>query len=307
MVAALAQGVAEFMNQAGQKPFEERAAEVDRQLSAATAQRDKLAAQLSARDGVAGAPTAPGLQARLQSAQATVDQLSDAKAQLDLAQATRDRVVLVDDQHPTVVPVAPTLVPRMALAVLLGLLAGLSIAALLETLRPRLPGARALARRFDAPVLGSSNQRLPAQINAMTMGARRQGLETVVILGVDRDSQRTAAWLLRSIERVDGSDPDGARTFAPSYATTSQAEEPAEDPGTPAAPEEDLAALPTTVRFSDLTSVSAAEEMTAGVVVVTSPAPLQSDVEILEDLLRTMRWPVVGILATAHSNGSVRL
>jgi hypothetical protein len=43
------------------------------------------------------------------------------------------------------------------------------------------------------------------------------------------------------------------------------------------------------------------------VVVVTSPAPLQSDVDVVEDVLRTMRWPVIGILAAARANGSVRL
>ena len=175
--------------------------------------------------------------------------------------------MLVDENRPDVAPVAPTLLPRMALAVLLGLLVGLAVAVLLEMLRPRLPGARAVARRFDAPILGSTNQRLSAQINAMTLGARRQGLETVVILGVDPDSQRTAAWLLRSIERPGPAHSPAAKTRAPSYAATSEPDAYALTGG---GDEPELAPLPTTVRFTDLASVSAAQEMTAGVVVVTS-------------------------------------
>ena len=300
LAVALAHRVADFMNEAGQKPFQARSAEVDEQLGAARRERDRVSSRLIALDSTSR--SAPGLEAQLQRAQSSVDQLTQAKAQLAIAGSTLDRVVLVDGNRPEVAPVAATLLPRMALALLLGLLTGLVLAVLLETLRPRLPGARAVARRFDAPILGSTNQPLSAQINAMTLGARRQGLETVVILGVDPDSQRTSAWLLRRIERPGPTHSPAAKTRAPSYAATSEPDEHAPRGG---GDEPELASLPTTVRFTNLASVSAAQEMSAGVVVVTSEAPLQSDVDIVEDLLRTTRWPIVGVLAEARGKGSV--
>ena len=52
------------------------------------------------------------------------------------------------------------------------------------------------------------------------------------------------------------------------------------------------------VRFTDLASVRAADEHTAGVLVVSAGNAPQARLEALEDVLKAMRWPVVGIVVT---------
>jgi Mrp family chromosome partitioning ATPase len=54
------------------------------------------------------------------------------------------------------------------------------------------------------------------------------------------------------------------------------------------------------VRFTNLFGVAPAEEMTAGILVVASGAALRRDLDRLDDLLRAMRWPLVGVVENTN-------
>lgn len=290
LVVALANQVAEFMNDANRARFADSLAAINRQLADA---KDALLAA-TGRLRVPDAANRPDLQADVDAAQANVDQLATTKASMLLADATRDEVVVIGGDRPEVDAAPSALVPRAALAVLLGLLLGVAAAVVLETLRPRLAGARSLARRFEAPVLGQAGQRPAALVNAMSMAARRQARDTVVLLGVDDRDDDLAHRLLA---KISGSAP-GAPGSRPAQGSSS-------GPHASGSAVNGTVASRTVhrVRFTDLTGVGPIDELGAGVVLVCSEAPRQRDVETVEDILRTTRWPVLGVVSTRGAKG----
>lgn len=302
LVAALATEVAGFMNDANRARFADSLATINRQLADA---KDALVAAT----GLLRVPDAanrPDLQADVDAAQATVDQLATTKASMLLADATRDQVIVIGGDRPEVAAAPSALVPRAALAVLLGLLLGIAAAVVLETLRPRLAGARSLARRFEAPVLGQAGQRPAALVNAMSMSARRQARDTVVLLGVDDRDDDLAHRLL---ERISGPAP-GVTTPRPAPGPSSgPSSGPTSAPHAAGSTVNGTVASRTVhrVRFTDLTGVGPIDELGAGVVLVCSDAPRQRDVETVEDILRTTRWPVLGVVGTRGAKRGVEL
>ena len=50
------------------------------------------------------------------------------------------------------------------------------------------------------------------------------------------------------------------------------------------------------MRFTDRHGVTPAEELAAGVVVVSSGNARRTNLEDVEDMVRAMRWPVVGVV-----------
>lgn len=67
----------------------------------------------------------------------------------------RPRALLVSPAIVPGVPEASSRLPDMALGILLGLVLGVGVAALIETVRPTLVGRGALARELNTPVLGT--------------------------------------------------------------------------------------------------------------------------------------------------------
>lgn len=309
LVVALADQIIQFMNDATYTRFDEALQQTTDKLDAATKVRDDAAQKLRA---AVDANAKAELRTQVQEAQATIDQLAAAKASMELAGLERDEVVLIDGAHPDVVRATSTLVPRSALGLILGLLVGIAVAVTLETLNPKVPGTRALARMLSAPVLGNTDHRRAAVVNAMTFGARRHGVETIVLLGVDDADDRAVEALLDDLRETRGA----ARPRTPVTAQAHRRRHDGADPASSGSSEEaadgaadtaetgdtaDTAAeggpsIPSTVRFSDLAGVTPAQAHTAGVVVVTSGSPRHRDVDGVEDVLKTMRWPVVGVI-----------
>jgi capsular polysaccharide biosynthesis protein len=95
--------------------------------------------------------------------------------------------------------------PYMILGGLLGLVLGVGLAALLETIRPTVAGGDALAREFDAPLLGTLRRRVDddsdedlAPVAArVRLAAEAAGVDEVALLPVRRDVD-----LQRLVERL---------------------------------------------------------------------------------------------------------
>jgi hypothetical protein len=289
MVGALAEEVAAFMNDANHRRFDQALAGIDRQLAAA---KDALAEATKRLDNT-DPLVRPNLRADVDAAQATVDQLAATRGSMVLADSGRDQAVVIDKDQPDVVAAPSALLPRTALAIILGLLLGVAAAVVLETLRPRLAGARSLARRFEAPVLGQAGQRPAALVNAMSLAARRQGCDTVVLLGIDDRDDDVAHQLLANVPRPGLSAPSVTAAGRPHPVGAGPS-----DPG-----DAGVAGSFHQVRFSDLTGVRPVDELAAGVVLVSSDAPRQRDVETVEDILRTTRWPVLGVIGAKGFHG----
>ena len=295
--AALADRVAAFMNDATAAPFRRAITDLDRQVDSAQATQTALLNRLSVTKGRRARDT---LRLKIGVSGQSINQLKTQRDALLLSEAQRNPVVVIDAASPEVNAVPSSLPARGVLALLFGLVLGLTAAVVLETLRPRLAGPRALARRLRAPVLGNTAMRPAALANAVTLAARRQGVETVVVLGVDDKDEKAAARLLGVLpaDRRVPQEGKAATMSVPSGADR-------EDSASARRGVEGLDLGLTGafgVRFSDLASVRASDEHTAGVLVVSAGNARQDRLEALEDVLEAMRWPVVGILV-AHPRG----
>ncbi|KRE97502.1 hypothetical protein ASG76_01950 [Nocardioides sp. Soil774] len=296
LVGALATQVTEFMNQATRSRYDALLTDTERRLTAAGFRRDTLTGQLQETTG----PQARELlRIELASNQQTVEQLSQQRLSLLLADAERDDVVLIDADAPDVDVVASGLVPRAALALLFGLVLGLSLAVLVETLRPRIAGVRALARSLDAPVLGTVTDGSAPLSAAMTVAARRQGVETLVLVGMDDRDDKAVRELLEEMPKGRLSHSSASAALSRELATMEQ-----EGGGgragkagpAPRPPSQSAPVLSHQVRFTDVHGLTDSEEPTAGVVVVTHGTALQREMDSLDDLRQARRWPVVGIV-----------
>lgn len=176
---------------------------------------------------------------------------------------------------------------------LLGLLVGVALSVVLETLRPRIAGIRVLARTLDAPILGATGDQQGSLVRSMSLAARRQGVETVVLVGVDEKDEKATRQLLHSMQ----ANRDGAATPADSVTAGQRAGAPGgpsvTDSGMPSDP---TLAMFSRVHFTDRFGVTPAEEHTAGVVVISSGTTLRSGLDDVQDVIRAMRWPVVGVV-----------
>jgi hypothetical protein len=283
IVSELAIRVALFMNQGDQAAFKDTLTDLADQIQNATEQRDKLVAQLR---GIADITARADLQVQIQSANLLLSQLSTQRATLVADGATRDQVVMVSHQ-PDVRLVQTSMLPQLAVAVLLGLVLGLTVATVLETFRPRVNGIRALARLLQAPVLGKATEEIGSLRNTMALAARRQGVDAVVLMGADDSDAETVSTLLFALS--------GHSTTPHRLKKRSNA---------PAGPDDDGrvfelegAALPfADVRFTTLSAVTPEDEMTAGVVVVSEGTVLLRRLDDLDDVLKAVRWPVLGIV-----------
>lgn len=280
IVAALAERVALFMNQGDRATFNAAVAKLNQQIQDATGQRDKLAAQLK---GIADITARADLQTQIQSANQLLGQLSTQRASLAVEDATRDIVVPVGTK-PEVSQVSSPLLPQAALALLLGLGLGLTAAAILETMRPRVASVRALAHLLQAPVLGKSSEEISSLRNTMALAARRQGVDAVVLMGAEESDADTVSQLLFALS---GFSSTPQRMKSPSPAGVEDAAEPSVL---------EMEAPFANVRFTGLSAVTPQDEMTAGVVVVSGGTVLLRRLDDLDDVLKAVRWPVLGIV-----------
>ena len=285
IVSALATRVALFMNDGDRSSFQDSTAKLDDQIAAATAQRDKLVGQLR---GIADVTARADLGAQIQSANQLLSQLTAQRATLAVDNANRDRVVLVGNK-PDIRQVQTSILPQLALALLFGLVLGLTAATVLETMRPRVNGIRALARMLQAPVLGKATEDLASLRNTMALAARRQGVDAVVLMPADDPDEDTVSHLLFELS--------GHAPLAPRKLKSPSNTPPGPDENSHLFELDEAGGAPfSDVRFTGLSAVTPQDEMTAGVVVVSSGTVLLRRLDDLDDVLKAVRWPVLGLV-----------
>ena len=140
----------------------------------------------------------------------TLGSLESQQATMQSAQSARAEGTVVDSAGPAV-RVAGRLVPDIALGGLLGLLAGIAVASLLETFRPTLVGRDALARNLGAPVLaevhgaGTADTDLAEAAMHLELAAVAARVHRVELLPMRRqqDVEPMAAVLARSVHGLE--------------------------------------------------------------------------------------------------------
>lgn len=150
MARSITSDVIEFSNAGARQPEVQKIASLDTAIKQLTTQRDALIPKLAK----ASQGEVLSIQARLDAMQATLTEYQQQRAQLELTAATRTNAVLLDKARTPTVPLPSDAVQRAALAGLLGLLAGLGLAAARESMRPTLHDPQAIGYALDAPVIG---------------------------------------------------------------------------------------------------------------------------------------------------------
>jgi hypothetical protein len=290
----------DFLATAQTQAVQEAKAQIDRELTSASADRDAVEEEFFASTNAVRKEV---LSSRMTAAQHRVDQLMDARGALVSTEAAGDAVVPINSDDPTVVKQPSTLPARSVLAVLLGLLVGLAGAVLMETARPRIGGIRVLARALDTPLLGTTDP--PTELaNTLTLAARRKGVETVVLVGADDRDEKVIHQLLTQLPRTW---PHEAAELMVSLQQPVHTDHGggADSAGTPVA-SVPHGPTPGGVRFTNRFGVAPAEEVTAGLVVVASGAALRRDLDRLDDLQRAMGWPLVGVVENVSRRAGKR-
>ena len=309
IVKALANRVATFMNEGSRSHFQSTLAEVDAQIATTNRTRDKVTTSLAAAIDPRVRDT---LRARLANLDSTQSQLAQQRTSLVVADANRDLVVAIDPNSPDVRGVPSSLLPRSALAVLLGLVLGLAVAVLLETLRPRLADARAVSRMLGVPVLSAQGSGGDQLARTAALAARRQGVETVVVMPLEQRDELAARELATTLAAVDWTAPTASGRVEVGPRVRLKVGVAASAVPT-LAPELTAARLAPTngngsrterpVRFTDMSRLTREDEDRAGVLVVVSGAPLHTSYDALTTLTKTMRWPVIGVVDATKKRG----
>jgi uncharacterized protein involved in exopolysaccharide biosynthesis len=221
--------------------------------------------------------------------------LESERVSLLTASAAKPRADVVSGAAPPAHADPSGVAQHIVLAVLLGLILGIGLSALLEVLRPTVVGGDAVAREFDAPLLGTLRSppdregaladltRLRSRLS-LAMGAARIPNVSLLAAGPDVDLRPLGARLeAASTEpRVVAGVPIGVASGPHS------ASEPA--------PEHVRAGL--RVHAGAAGGIPATNGHPIGGVVVVAPSSMRmSEVVQTTELLRVSSTPVVGVIA----------
>ena len=274
LVKALAQRLITFLNQQGQQGSEEALTKTTTRLAKARKQYDDAVGLLAAARTPADQARATG---ELQSAAQLVGGLLQQQLSLENNASGHSQAIAIDADTPQVVKVSSSLIPRVSLALLLGLCLGLALSAALETIRPRVPSTRALARLLEAPMVGSAHPR-SLLVGEVARTARRQGVDLVVVVPADPRDAAHADALVAELSRGT------ART----------------EPSRPAPPDGsydvDTMVGVQPMEYCTLGAVPVGKELTAGVLVCSTGNVLRARIDQLSDTLAAACWPVIGVV-----------
>ena len=203
---------------------------------------------------------------------------------------------------------------KLGLAALLGLVAGILIASIAETVRPTVPGARRVSRRLGVPALGQlggedvTGARTPAVGELalrVRLAAAHADVRTIAL--VDADGKRELAALATTLmQTLQGSAADGApgRAGVAGSANGSQRWDADAQPTLAMATGPNvLVKARDTVAGEPALQVYPLDQMKwvtgttqVGIIVLSGPVARVSRITALEDLSRSSGWPIVGVV-----------
>ncbi len=296
----LAAEVIQSLNSVGQSGLSTTLQAIDQEIVRLTEQHG-VAVQQAAAD-----PKNEERQAKLAGLDQVIANFSGDRSRL-LIQATTQGLATVLDQP--VVPQQPeskALKQKLGLAGVLGLVVGILIAAVAETIRPTVPGARRVSRRLGAPTLGrltSANLRgKPTQdlenlALRLRLAATHAEVSTITL--VDINGHHGLADLAYELERSLSPDPESMALEA-GFAGDNNHQ------GSPSSGSSFGAVL---VKGHKLTAENQALHIypiaqmkhlgglgRVGVLVLAAPVSRVSRIMALDDLVTSSGWPIIGVV-----------
>jgi capsular polysaccharide biosynthesis protein len=316
IAASLATAVVDALNHAGQGGIINALHAIDGELVTLAQQRAVLAQQLT------GHPRDQQIQARLAGLDQVIANFTGDRGRLLIESTAQGLAGIIDRPALPLRPQSRALPQKLGLAGVLGLVAGLLIAALIEVARPTVPGAQRVGRRLSAPVLGRLGA---ADLRGTVTGTVTSGVtqlafrtrlaalhaarSTVALAdagtGVDLDA--LAACLTEALAGDAFHRPE-----MPDYPVTGNshggqkaelADVPPGSPGT-AVMTQQATFAGSALRICPMSRMNPAatsEWERVGLLILCGPVTRVSEVASLADLAESSGWPVLGVAAVPHS------
>jgi len=280
-------------------------------LRAALKAIDQEIVRLSKQHGVAAAqaaadPSNQELQAKLAGLNQVIANFSSDRTRLLIQASTQGLATVIDEPVVPLQPESKALTQKLGLAGLLGLVAGILIASIAETIRPTVSGAPRVRRRLGAPTLGQLRSadmhgvHTPGLENLalrLRLAATHADVSTVALVDVNEEHDLTglAYGLERSLEpsdagaahagAADGSDHQGSLGGGPALGTAVLVKG-----GQLTAENQALAVYP-------MAQMKHRAEMgRVGMLVVSGPVARVSRIVALDDLVTSSGWPIIGVV-----------
>lgn len=284
-------------------------------LSAALKAIDQEIVRLSEQRGVAAAavtanPKNEQLQAKLAGLDQVVANFSGDRSRLLIQASTQGLATVIDEPVVPVRPESKALAQKLGLAGLLGLVAGILIASIAETIRPTVPGARRVSRRLDAPTLGRLvggevlGERTPGLDNLalrLRLAATHAGVATIALVDINGD--RELAGLARGLQRtLQVASVGGMAAHAGSAADNNHhvnlSGEAVVGVGAGVLVQgRQLATENQTLHVYPMSQMKHPAGMgRVGMLVLSGPVARVSRISALDDLVTSSGWPIIGVV-----------
>jgi capsular polysaccharide biosynthesis protein len=278
-------------------------------LSAALKAIDSEIVRLSEQHGVTQAQAAANprnqeLQSKLAGLDQVIANFSGDRTRLLIQASTQGLATVIDQPAVPLKPESKALTQKLGLAGLLGLVAGILIAAIAETIRPTVPGARRVSRRLGAPTLGQlrspdmHGERTPDLENLalrLRLAATHADVSTVAL--VDINEEQDLADLAYGLERSLKASADGLAPHSGAAGSNGSLSGGA------------TLGAPVLVKGRQLTAEHQAlhvypmaqmKHMTGmgrvGMLVISGPVARVSRIVAIDDLVTSSGWPIIGVV-----------
>ena len=300
LAKTLAASVVNSLNSVGQSGLSTTLQAIDQEIVRLTEQQ-KVVTEQAASD-----PKNQTLQAKLAGLDQVIANFSGDRSRL-LIQATTQGLATVLDQP--VVPGQPeskALTQKLGLAGVLGLVIGILIAAIAETIRPTVPGARRVSRRLGAPTLGRLTS---ADLNghptqdlenlALRLRLAATHAEVSAITLVDINDRYELSELAYELERSLRPDPDSLALEA-GFAGGNNHQDSASSGSSFGAVLVKGHQLTTGHQVLHIYPIAQMKHLgglgRVGVLVLATPVSRVSKIMALDDLVTSSGWPIVGVV-----------
>jgi hypothetical protein len=303
--ASLAAAVVAALNHAGQGGITSALHAIDSELVTLSEQRAAMAHLVTRH------PHNSEFQAKLAGLDEVISNFTGDRGRLLIQSSTQGLAGIIDRPSLPNRSQSKALPQKLGLAGLLGLVAGLLLAALAEVTRPSVPGAQRVARRLNTPMLGrlegadldgAVTQGVAQLAFRVRLAALHGGRSTVALAdaGTGADLDALAASLQDAL-------PDGSFRRPPadfalagnSHGGGEWPAAPAGPPGTAVLTQQPRLAAPALriLPLARMNSSAGSDWDRVGLLIVCGPVARVPDVAALADLGESSGWPILGVAA----------
>jgi capsular polysaccharide biosynthesis protein len=302
----LAKEVVQSINRTGQSGLSTTLNAIDQEIVRLSEQHGVVASQAAAN------PKDEQLQSKLAGLNQVIANFSGDRSRLLIQASTQGLAAVLDQPVVPKQPQSKALPQKLGLAAVLGLVVGILIAAIAETIRPTVPGARRVSRRLGAPTLGQlksaemhgeDTPNLENLAVRLRLAANHADVSTIAL--IDVNGRYELADLAYSLElslrppgeslaaRADGNGrtDDHDETLVGEHAF-----------GSVMVQGRQLIAGQQTLHVYPMAQIKHLGTMSnVGLVVLSGPVSRLSRVMALDDLVTSSGWPILGVVGVPRA------